>query len=98
MAGQFRTLKYPPASSARRHTGGGVWPWRSTQAPPPQDPPHGKDPRYWIDLGKIIYVSDGKLAPTNTLQIGPTMYLPRALHPGRGGAVTRSGEVPARCR
>jgi hypothetical protein len=44
--------------------------------PPPQDPPHGKDPHYWIDVGKIIYVPDGELAPANTVQIGPNMYCP----------------------
>jgi hypothetical protein len=38
--------------------------------------PHGKDPRYWIDVGKIIYVPDGKLAPANTVQIALTVYCP----------------------
>lgn len=42
----------------------------------PQEPPHGKDPRYWIDVGKIIDVPDGELAPANTVQIGPNMYYP----------------------
>jgi hypothetical protein len=44
--------------------------------PPPADPPHGKDPRYWIDVTKIIHVPDGQLAPYGTVQIGPGLYYP----------------------
>jgi hypothetical protein len=44
--------------------------------PPPGDPPHGKDPRYWIDVTKIIHVPDGQLAPYGTTQIGPGLYYP----------------------
>lgn len=44
--------------------------------PPPADPPHGKDPRYWIDVTKIIHVPDGQLAPSGTVQIGPGLYYP----------------------
>jgi hypothetical protein len=49
--------------------------------PPPADPPHGKDPRYWIDVTKIIHVPDGQLAPYGTVQIGPGLYYPA---PGSG--------------
>jgi hypothetical protein len=44
--------------------------------PAPADPPHGKDPRYWIDVTKIIHVPDGQLAPYGTVQIGPGLYYP----------------------
>jgi PPE family len=44
--------------------------------PPPADPPHGKDPRYWIDVTKIIHVPDGQLAPYGTVQIAPGRYYP----------------------
>jgi hypothetical protein len=54
----------------------GFGPGGAPETPQGQDPPHGKDPRYWIDVGKIIYVPDGKLAPANTVQIGPNMYYP----------------------
>jgi hypothetical protein len=46
------------------------------QSPADQDPPHGKDPRYWIDVTKIIHVPDGKYAPYGTTQIGPGLYYP----------------------
>ncbi len=47
------------------------------QSPAPSDePPHGKDPRYWIDVGKVIYVPEGTLAPPNYEQIGPDMWHP----------------------
>ena len=45
-------------------------------APPPQDPPHGKDPRYWLDVTKIIHVPEGQLAPYGTIQIGPGLRYP----------------------
>lgn len=54
----------------------GFGPGGAPETPQGQDPPHGKDPRYWIDVGKIIYVPDGKLAPWGTTQIGPNMYYP----------------------
>jgi hypothetical protein len=40
------------------------------------DPPHGKDPRYWIDVTKIIHVPDGQLAPALSKQIGPGLFYP----------------------
>jgi hypothetical protein len=45
-------------------------------SPAAADPRHGKDPRYWIDVTKIIHVPDGQLAPNNTVQIGPSLYYP----------------------
>jgi len=45
-------------------------------SPKSQDPPHGKDPRYWLDLDKVIHVSPGQLAPYGTKQIGPGLYYP----------------------
>ena len=44
--------------------------------PDEEDPPHGKDPRYWIDVTKIIHVPEGELAPYGTTQIGPGLYYP----------------------
>ncbi|MBP1823240.1 hypothetical protein J3E61_006876 [Mycobacterium sp. OAE908] len=46
------------------------------QAPPLADPPHGKDPRYWIDVTKIIHVPEGQKAPSGYTQIGPDLYYP----------------------
>ena len=43
---------------------------------PDNDPPHGKDPRYWIDVTKIIHVPEGQLAPYGTKQIGPGLWYP----------------------
>jgi hypothetical protein len=71
LAGQVRGLEYPKDAPAQ------ALDHQLPQSPAPgADPPHGKDPRYWIDVGKIIYVPDGKLAPANTVQIGPNMYYP----------------------
>jgi hypothetical protein len=39
--------------------------------PPPAAPPHGKDPRYWIDVTKIIHVPDGQLAPQAPFRLDP---------------------------
>jgi hypothetical protein len=46
------------------------------QAPPPQDPAHGKDPRYWVDVTKIIHVPAGQMAPNGYTRIGPDLYYP----------------------
>jgi len=49
------------------------------QAPadsPGDTPPHGEDPRYWLDVTKIVYVPEGELAPSNTEQIGPNLWYP----------------------
>jgi hypothetical protein len=74
LAGQVRGLEYPKDSP-----GGGVQALDHDlpQAPATGDgPPHGKDPRYWIDVTKIIHVPEGQLAPSNTRQIGPGLYYP----------------------
>jgi hypothetical protein len=78
LAGQLRGLEYPkdaPAQALDRDlpqspssTGG--------------DPPHGKDPRYWIDVTKIVHVPEGQLAPNNSTQIGPGLYYPSPDRPG----------------
>jgi hypothetical protein len=71
LTGQVRALDYPKDAPAQGLS------HDLPQGPAPAgEPPHGKDPRYWIDVGKIIYVPDGTLAPTNTVQIGPGMWYP----------------------
>lgn len=70
-ATQVRGLKYPadpPASP-----GSDVHALDDKDKPPP---PHGHDPRYWIDVTKIIHVPDGELAPNGTKQIGPNLWYP----------------------
>jgi hypothetical protein len=71
LAAQVRGLEYPKESP-----GGGAQPLDVPLAPQGDDPPHGKDPRYWIDVTKIIHVPEGQLAPHGTIQIGPGMYYP----------------------
>ncbi len=51
------------------------------KSPAPEDPPHGKDPRYWLDVDKIITVPDGKLAPYGYMQVGPNLYYPNPDYP-----------------
>jgi hypothetical protein len=51
------------------------------QSPQPKDPPHGKDPRYWIDIDQLTYVPDGKLAPYGYQQVGPNLYHPMPGNP-----------------
>ena len=85
--GQLRALQYPDGQPG---SGGG-----DSNAPHVQmvddktgdgkELPHGHDPRYWIDVTKIINVPDGQLAPDGTVQIGPNMYYPS---PGTPGFVT----------
>ncbi|WP_431241032.1 DUF4226 domain-containing protein (plasmid) [Mycolicibacterium aichiense] len=71
LAGQVHGLEYPKDAPVQ------ALDHQLPQSPAPgADPPHGTDPRYWIDVGKIIYVPDGKLAPANTVQIGSNMYYP----------------------
>ncbi|MDG4669359.1 DUF4226 domain-containing protein [Mycobacterium sp. 236(2023)] len=70
-AGQIQALTY----------GSGDMP-QSPPDTPGQDPPHGKDPRYWLDVTNIVHVPDGELAPTNTVQIGPNLWYPAPEHPG----------------
>ncbi|KMO67027.1 hypothetical protein [Mycolicibacterium chlorophenolicum] len=71
LAGKVRGLEYPKDApvQALDHD--------LPQSPAPgQDPPRGKDPRYWIDVTKIIHVPEGQLAPFGTRQIGPGLYYP----------------------
>lgn len=70
VAGQVQKLSYGPGGSDAAPTDR------------PKTPPHGKDPRYWIDVGKIIHVPDGELAPPNTVQVGPNLYHPAPDRPG----------------
>jgi hypothetical protein len=73
LAGQIRALDY---QGAGRVQGAGFG-----QDPPPRSPaqgdppPHGKDPRYWIDVTKIIPVPGG-MAPYGSKQIGPGLWYP----------------------
>lgn len=70
VASQVQQLSYGPSGS-------------DLPTDKPKTPPaHGKDPRYWIDVGKIIYVPDGELAPPNTVQVGPNLYHPAPDRPG----------------
>jgi hypothetical protein len=71
LAGQVRGLEYPKDApvQALDHD--------LLQSPAPgDDPPRGKDPRYWIDVTKIIHVPEGQLAPFGTRQIGPGLCYP----------------------
>jgi Domain of unknown function (DUF4226) len=83
VASEIRALQYPKGAPAS--TGDGVSPLdddkkgdtkRNPLAPPPPDPPHGQDPRYWIDVTQIIHVPEGQLAPNGTRQIGPGLWYP----------------------
>jgi hypothetical protein len=77
LTSQVRALKYPPPTGGHGDTQALAFgPGGAPQAPPSDDPPHGKDPRYWIDVSKIKYVPDGQYAPWGTTQIGPNMYYP----------------------
>ncbi|MEE6140312.1 DUF4226 domain-containing protein [Mycobacterium sp. 050128] len=87
LAGQIRALDYQPGSRIQA-TGFG-------QDPPPAspatgEPPHGKDPRYWIDVTKIIAVGPGELAPYGTKQIGPGLWYPD------DDGLSMSGPAPAK--
>jgi len=82
LAGQVRALKYPPAGTGHGDTQAlGFGLGGAPQAPPPEDPPHGKDPRYWIDVSKIRYIPEGQLVPYGYTQIGPDLWYPDP-HPG----------------
>lgn len=41
-----------------------------------EDPPHGKDPRFWLDVTEIEHVPKGTLAPNGYMQIGPELWYP----------------------
>ena len=76
LAGQVRGLQYPkdiPAQPLDQDL---------PRSPAPgNDPPHGKDPRYWIDVDQLKYVPDGKLAPNGYVQVGPNLYHPLPGYP-----------------
>jgi hypothetical protein len=79
LAGQLRDLQYPKDAPAQ------ALDHDLPQSPPSsggEDPPHGKDPRYWIDVTKIVHVPDGQLAPNNSTQIGPGLFYPSPDRPG----------------
>lgn len=68
-AGEVRALSY----------GSGELPQAPADLPtdkPGEDPPHGEDPRYWLDVTKLTYVGDGELAPPNYKQVGPNLWYP----------------------
>lgn len=71
IAGQLHGLTY----------GSGGLPQAPPEAPDEQ-PPRGKDPRYWLDVTKIVHVADGDLAPANSVQIGPGLWYPAPDNPG----------------
>jgi hypothetical protein len=80
LAGQLRGLQYPKDAPSQPldHD--------FPQSPPSdgEDPPHGTDPRYWIDVTRIVHVPDGQLAPNNSTQIGPGLFHPSPDQPGFG--------------
>jgi len=71
IAGHIRALDYRSQGGVRAAGFGGALP---TDRPP--DPPHGKDPPYWIDVTRIIHVPGGQMAPYGTKQIGPGLWYP----------------------
>jgi hypothetical protein len=73
LAAQIRALDYRTRGPVH---GASVGQDQSPKDRPPSDPPHGQDPRYWIDVTKIITVPDGQKAPYATKQIGPGLYYP----------------------
>jgi hypothetical protein len=85
LAGQVRALKYPPANSGGGTQALAFGPGGAPEDPPPQDPPRGKDPRYWIDVTKIQHMPEGQRAPYGFTQIGPNLWYPDP-HPGYDNA------------
>jgi hypothetical protein len=71
IAGRIRALDYP----SRGGVGGAEF-GVDVPADRPPDPPHGQDPRYWIDVTRIIHVPEGQMAPYGTKQIGPGLWYP----------------------
>lgn len=68
LSGRVRDLEYPKDAPAQALD--------QDFRRAPADLPHGKDPRYWIDVTRIIHVPDGQKAPYGTKQIGPGLYYP----------------------
>jgi hypothetical protein len=75
LADEIRALDY---RSGGRVQPAGLGADPPTDRPPqaPADPPHGTDPRYWIDVTKIVRVPDGQLPPYGSKQIGPGLWYP----------------------
>lgn len=73
VAGQIQALDYRSDGRVQR---AGLGQGQAPQAPLPSDPLHGQDPRYWIDITRIITVPDGQKAPYGTKPIGPGLYYP----------------------
>jgi hypothetical protein len=71
VADQIRALDYP----LRGGVGGAGFGGDLPEDRPP-GPPHGRDPRYWIDVTRIIHVPEGQMAPYGTKQIGPGLWYP----------------------
>jgi hypothetical protein len=76
LAGQIRALDYQAVGSTQQAGFGQDLPADRPPASPALDPPHGKDPRYWIDVTRIIRVPPGQMAPYGTKQIGPNLWYP----------------------
>ena len=75
LAGEIRALDYRSGDRVQPAGLGADPPTdRSPQAP--ADPPRGTDPRYWIDVTKVIRVPDGQLPPYGSKQIGPGLWYP----------------------
>jgi hypothetical protein len=75
-AGQIRGLGYGSTHRPQRPGGlGDPSPLDGPDADRP-DPPHGKDPRYWVDVTEILHVPAGELAPDGYTQIGPGLWYP----------------------
>jgi hypothetical protein len=73
IAAQVRALNY---GSGGQIQAVGFGHGDAPQAPPPNDAPLGKDPRYWVDVTKIIRVPQGQQVPYGYTQIGPDLYYP----------------------
>lgn len=71
-AEQVRSLKYP-SDTPPTGPGGDVHALDDKNKPAP---PHGHDPRYWIDTGLIERIPEGELAPPGYVQIGPELWYP----------------------
>lgn len=66
----------PTASKAKVQLAGFGTEEHPPLTPPPPDPPHGHDPRYWLDTKQILTLPPGQLPPAGYKQIGPGMYYP----------------------
>jgi len=74
LAGTIRALGYEPARARGAGFGQDLAADRPQDSPAP--PPHGRDPRYWIDVTRIVQVPPGQVAPYGTRQIGPNLWYP----------------------